>query len=312
MKGLELSELYYETYGKNMIAENFNILENRIAVGLVGEGSECLGYDDDTSKDHDFEPGFCLFLTDEDEENFGFKLQRAYASLPKEFNGYKRNLVNPVGGARHGVISISNFYNKYLGYNTAPDTIDKWLYTPSCMFLNVTNGKVFRDDLGAFTKIRNTIKLGYPEDIRIKKIAANTILAAQAGQYNYQRLVSRKDIGGAILSLNEFSKKIISIVYLLNNKYEPFYKWAYRGIKDLDILSNISDELLSLNYNSDSILNEKQNQELIEIIANKVINVFIDQNITKATCNNLDTHAYSLTDHITNNDLRNMNIMAGI
>ena len=42
MKGLELSELYYETYGKSMIAENFNILENRIAVGLVGEGSECL------------------------------------------------------------------------------------------------------------------------------------------------------------------------------------------------------------------------------------------------------------------------------
>ena len=310
MNGLELAKSYYETYGREMISASFSDIENRIAIGLVGEGSECLGFDDSISLDHDYEPGFCMFLTDEDEAVYGFKLQRAYNTLPKEFNGFKRNLVNPVGGARHGVFSISGFYSKYLGYNNVPDTIEKWLYTPPSMFLNVTNGNVFRDDLGEFSKIRNAISQGYPEDIRLKKIAANTIFAAQSGQYNYARLLKRQDVGGCILCLNEFVKRIISIVYLLNNKYEPFYKWAFRGLMELKILNNIGNDLLALDYSIIS-KDENYNLNLIEEISSKVINEFNNQKITNATCNNLDTHAYSITDHIKNIDLRNASIMTG-
>ncbi len=306
MKGLELSKLYYETYGREMISNNFPEIENRIATGLVGEGSECLGYDDDISHDHDFEPAFCMFLTNEDYEKYGFKLQRSYDSLPKEFNGFKKNLVSPVGGQRHGIITITSFYSKYLGYDTAPDTIEKWLFTPSQMFLNVTNGKVFRDDLGEFSRIRNLISNGYPEDIRLKKIAANTIFAAQSGQYNYKRVLDRNDIGACILCLNEFVKRIVSITYLLNNKFEPFYKWSFRGLKDLNILNNIENDLLALDYSKLS-----SNLNLIETISAKIISEFIKQGITSATCNNLDTHAYSISDHIKNNDLRNSSIMLG-
>lgn len=312
MKGLDLSKSYYESFGIDMISTNFSNIENKIAVGLVGEGSECLGFDDDTSIDHDFEPGFCMFLTDEDEAIYGFKLQRMYDSLPKEFNGYKRNLISPVGGHRHGVFSISGFYSKYLGYNSAPDSIEKWLYTPSQMFLNVTNGAVFKDELGEFSKIRSAIMLGYPEDIRLKKIAAHAIFAAQSGQYNYNRMIKRKDIGCLQLCINEFIRHIISIVYLLNNKYEPFYKWAYRGLRDLNILNDIENNLLSFKYSLNNNTEFDHNSNLIEEISAKVISEFISQKITNATCNNLDTHAYSISDHIKNNDLRNSSIMLGV
>ena len=63
MKGLELAKNYYLTYGKEMLENEFPTLLPRLAVGLVGQGSECLGYDDDISKDHDFEPCFCIFIT---------------------------------------------------------------------------------------------------------------------------------------------------------------------------------------------------------------------------------------------------------
>ena len=77
MKGLELSEKFYLEYGAPMIAGDFPHLEGKIAVGLAGEGSECLGYDDDVSRDHDFEPSFCMWLTDEDYDNYSFALARA-------------------------------------------------------------------------------------------------------------------------------------------------------------------------------------------------------------------------------------------
>ena len=77
MQGLELSRRYYEEFGINMIKEQFPEYENRIAVGLAGAGSDCFGFDDEISRDHDFGAGFCLWLTEEDNELFGFELARA-------------------------------------------------------------------------------------------------------------------------------------------------------------------------------------------------------------------------------------------
>ena len=54
MKGLELSREYYEKFGKPMLTENFPELLDKIAVGLCGSGSECFGFDDELSRDHDF------------------------------------------------------------------------------------------------------------------------------------------------------------------------------------------------------------------------------------------------------------------
>ena len=69
MKGLELSRKFYETYGAPMLHEKFPELEDKLAIGLVGDGSECFGYDDDISRDHDFEPGFCIFVPDDIDSN---------------------------------------------------------------------------------------------------------------------------------------------------------------------------------------------------------------------------------------------------
>ena len=66
MKGLQLSKEYFETYGKPMLENEFSHLLPYLAAGLFGEGSECFGFDDEVSTDHDFEPGFCIFLPGED------------------------------------------------------------------------------------------------------------------------------------------------------------------------------------------------------------------------------------------------------
>ncbi|MBQ0102491.1 MAG: hypothetical protein KBT31_06845 [Firmicutes bacterium] len=97
MKGLELSEKYYNEYGRRMF-DDFPGLEGKISVGLVGSGSECFGFDDSVSRDHDFEPGFTVFIPDESvvDRKTAFALERAYSKLPSEFMGYERSPDGPV------------------------------------------------------------------------------------------------------------------------------------------------------------------------------------------------------------------------
>ncbi len=312
MQGLDIAKEFYFRHGRPMLEELFSEVIDRIAVGLVGEGSECLGFDDEISRDHDFEAGFCLWITEKDEQAFGFKLERAYAKLPKEFMGLRRSILSPVGGNRHGVITIESFYTRFLGAPTAPDSTEQWLYIPSASLASASNGEVFTDPLGKFSEVRNTLLLGYPEDIRRKKLAAHTVFMAQAGQYNYSRCVRRGETGAAQLAIFEFVKHMISVIYLLNNRYEPFYKWAYRGLAELPLLGNIGDSLQALTEIDNTQKNAELKQEVIEDITVLLIDAFRSQGLTEAICTDLEKHAYSILDGIRDTKLRNMHIMEGI
>ena len=52
VSNLERSRTFYEKYGKTMIHEKFADYEDRIAAGLVGEGSDCFGFDDEFLREY--------------------------------------------------------------------------------------------------------------------------------------------------------------------------------------------------------------------------------------------------------------------
>jgi len=303
MKGLEISEKYYREFGAQMIAEKFPELEERIAVGLAGEGSECLGYDDEVSRDHDFEPSFCMWLTNEDFEKYSFPLSRAYSSLPASFEGLTRTNTSPTGGARRGVLSIDGFYTRFLGAPSVPDSYAHWLAIPEHALCAATSGKVFRDDLGEFSAVREELKKGYPEDIRLKKLAAALIVAHQSGVYNYLRCLAHGEEGASRLALFTFVKNISAAVYLLNNKYMPFYKWVFRGMRDLDILHEMSDLLTNM-------LTSKEPD--VEDVCRAVSCELTRQRLIADPSQSLETSAYEINDKIKHPSLRNENIFAGM
>ena len=313
MKGLELSRKYYEEFGKPMLREQFPEIEHLIAVGLVGSGSDCYGYDDDISRDHDFEPGFCLFVPDEriiDEKTF-FNLERAYSKLPKEFCGYKRSLVKPVGGSRNGLFRTNDFYNKKIGSPNGELTYEQWFSLPDYALAEATNGKVFKDDFGEFTEIRNKLK-NMPEDIFLKKLAGNLLIMAQSGQYNYPRILNRGETASAQLALFEFSNVAMKVYFLLNGKYMPYYKWQFRALRELPNGEFMADSLEFLISTDNGTENANIKNEIINIIAEEIIGILKQKAITKATCNDLEKHAYSVNDFIKNGDLRNTNILIGV
>ena len=56
----EKNRRFYDEYVADLIHTKFGQYEDRIAVGIAGEGSDCFGYDDLISRDHDFGTGVCL------------------------------------------------------------------------------------------------------------------------------------------------------------------------------------------------------------------------------------------------------------
>ncbi len=306
MDGLTLAAQYYETFGKPMIEKHFPAYAARMACGLVGEGSECLGFDDAYSRDHDWGAGFCIWLTDEDDEKIGAQLQEQYDLLPDSLNGYPKKTAGDMAQGRSGVLKISEFYRRYTGSPTGPQTINEWLRVPEHFLATATNGAVFVDQLGEFTRIRNNLLAFYPEDIRLKKIANRAATMAQSGQYNYPRSVNRGELVAAELALAEWIKATCSMVYLLNRKYAPFYKWMHRGMKELPILSPVYGLLNHLVANP--IESGVQNIEIIEEICAWVIQELKVQGLTDCDDDFLNAHWPIILQHIKNPSIRSMHV----
>ena len=313
MKGLELSREYFEAFGLPMLREQFPEVLPFLAAGLCGSGSECLGFDDDVSTDHDFEPGFCLFLPGEDvvDRRTAFLLERAYAKLPKEFKGAKRSLMQPVGGARKGVIRTADFFMDRLGCPDGELDADGWLTVPEASLAEAVDGAVFFDNFGEFTAIR--AKVGtYPADIRRKKLAGHLLLMAQAGQYNYTRCLKHGEKAAAQLAVFEFAKSASAAIFLLNEVYQPYYKWSFRAMRALPKL-DIEAELLEYLITTDNEpATAEEKYDVIEGIAADVIDELIDQGLTKANCGDLEKHAYSVNDGIEDAGIRNRHILAAV
>lgn len=242
ISGAKLCREYYEQYGAPMIEEKFPQYVSKIAVGHVGEGSDCFGFDDSFSTDHDFGPGFSMWVTADTYKEIGESLQQAYMNLPDEFKGFHR-VTSSHSRERFGVCVIDDFYERVLAGGHLPEKESDYLNLEDCYLAAAVNGEVYRDDEGIFTSIRNRLKAGYPEGIGLLKLAQKTALYGQNGQYNYERCARRGEWTAAMLAKSDAMRQSMQIAYLLAGIYAPHDKWLHRGLKDInsDIYTLVED-----------------------------------------------------------------------
>ena len=313
MNGIALSRAFFEEYGRPMLAEQFPGLVPLVAVGLCGSGSECFGFDDEISRDHDFEPGFCVFLPEEAvvDRRTEFLLERAYAALPMEFRGLRRAALLPAGGARHGVLRTEEFFQRMAGAADGKLNTQQWLTIPEQALAEATNGELFFDNWGEVTRIRETLS-AFPEDIRLKRLAGQLLLMGQAGQYNYPRCLAHGEPGAAQLALCEFVKSALSAAFLLNRRYQPYYKWTFRALRDLPKLSELEAPLERLLTTGNEAALAREKGALVEEIAAAVAGVLAEQGLGGSGGADLERHAYAVNDRIRDGEVRNLHILAAV
>lgn len=266
------SRWFYEKYGAPMIHEIFPEYEHRIAVGMVGEGSDCFGFDDEISKDHDYGIGFCMWLLPEDDQQIGEALQKEYDRLIEEYRqrlinnrGYDADIIELFLKKRRGVFEVHAFYEELLGTGVIwnvqengskqpedgcrqrrPLCDDIWQRLPEERLATAVNGEIFRDDLGRFTAIREQIRTYYSDDIWRKRIAEKLHGFSQYAQSNYPRMMARKDYVTARICVAEGMKAAMELCYLLDKVYAPYYKWMRKGMETLGRRSAAPQKIIKL------------------------------------------------------------------
>lgn len=313
MKGIELSERYYREACAPMLVRRFPDLVHRIAAGLVGEGSECMGFDDALSQDHDWGAAICLWLDTRDHETHGEALRHALAELPEYIGGHPVRRENGRIAGRSGVLEIGQFYFRYLGHTKVPDTLLDWLAISEENLACATNGVVFADPSGQFTGIRSRLLNFYPEDVRLKKIAARCARIARAGQYNFPRCVARREYVAAVMAEAAFMDAVCSAVFLLNRCYKPFFKWMHKAMLPLPLLGReVFCALSDMVGTEDGRTRDCDKKVIIiENVSTMIARELERQCISDAKGNFLLDHAFSVQSRICDNDMRSINVFLG-
>jgi len=230
-KGIDICKRYYDRYVRPMIDEKFPEYASKIACGLSGEGSDAFGYDDAISRDHDWGPSVCLWITEETDSEIGEELRKAYEELPEEMDGIKR-APYVRGKDRRGVQVISEFFGRLTGASSYEDI--NWRETMSPLLAAAINGQIWRDDEGIVTDYRKKLSNGYPESILFKHLAEGCARFSREGQYNAKRVADRGDDLTSRMFVYDAAREAMKLLYLANGKFYPHDKWLRYGLKDLE------------------------------------------------------------------------------
>ncbi len=281
MNGMELARRFYAGIALPAFQRQASDLLPELAWGLVGPGSECYGLDDEISRDHDWGPRVCVWVSEPVFEQEGERLARIYDSLDTTFLGYGPIRRLDPRFPRDGVMSTERFYRTYLGTAEPPATLRDWLLFPEEALSLCTNGEVFADPRGEFSRMRDTLLGYFPRDLWLKKIASRCKAAARHGQYNLTRARKRADSLTALYHTAQFAREASALTCLLYRTYRTVDKWLFAGLLQLGDLGSVIHHHLALLAD---VANESAAQSAVEECATALVDRMFDLKLITRRC----------------------------
>lgn len=206
-------------------------LFSHLALGSVGDGSERFGFDDEISRDHDW--GVSLVVWVPDDEDGVLAEVRSTLAEKAFFQGEIAVLgfIDPCPAGRAGAMTVGDHYRRFTACPLGPRSRAEWSAVPEQGLAACTNGEVFVDGPGAFTKIRDRLLKGYPREVRLERIAQRLVPFSQAGQYNLVRALIRHDVVGAHIAYARTHEAASMLAHVLDKRYCPYYKWMQASLE---------------------------------------------------------------------------------
>jgi hypothetical protein len=247
ISGLDLNEQFYLEVIRPLLAAEFPGLVH--AAARLGSGSDVLGYDDRTSTDHDWGIRQQIFLMEADVERVGTAVNETLRhQLPYTFRGYSVHFGPPdeegtrlrqevtTGPVDHRieVTTVTRFFQKELGFDPLKtwQPVD-WVSVAQQQLLHVTAGRVFADDWGELTRLRQKFTW-YPQEVWLY------LLACQWGRMGQEEhLMGRAgfvgdDIGSRLMAAR-LVRDLMQLGFLMEKLYTPYPKWFGTAFSRLTI-----------------------------------------------------------------------------
>lgn len=194
------------------------------AAARLGSGSEVLGLDDDTSRDHDWGLRLTLLVDAADVEFVDAHLSEA---LPAEYAGMPTRFAttwDPVVRQRVEVATPRGFARSRLGLDPTTELdAPGWLALTGQSVLEVTAGPVFHDATGELTAIRESLRW-YPEDLWLHVLAAEWACIGQELPF-VGRTGARGDVVGSRVLAARLAGSMMRLGLLLDRRWPPYPKW---------------------------------------------------------------------------------------
>jgi hypothetical protein len=229
--GLRLCNEFYRTCVAPAIAAEFPGLPH--AAGLLGRGSEVLGYDDSMSTDHTWLARAIVFVPEEVLREQGESVQtRLTARIPATFEGVPAEI--SVTTVRQYLLDQLD-----LDVSVAWDAYD-WISLPEQRLCAMTAGAVFHDDLD-LEQVRRSLAY-YPRDVWLY-----LMLASWWRVHPEMNLVGRAgyagDELGSTLIASEMVSGLMHLSFLIERRYAPYSKWFGTAFSELQIADRLSAPL---------------------------------------------------------------------
>jgi hypothetical protein len=257
MKGLDLSQVFYEEAVKSLLESEFPNLV--YSAGHLGSGSDVLGFDTEQSMDHDWGPKLLIFLGEKNYEKYHESLDTFLGhNLPTEIRGYPINfgyhddgtIVMQLSDDRplnHGIeiVTIRDFFEGYLTVNPLKkmNPID-WVALPEQRLRSIVSGRIFHDGLGQLQSILGKLSY-YPNDVWLYLLSAQWRRIAQEEPFMGRCGQVGDELGSRVVS-SRLVYDIMKLCFLMEKQYAPYIKWfgtAFSQLKSTGILTPILERV---------------------------------------------------------------------
>lgn len=254
--GAVLCERFFHEAAKPILDRAFP--ELRYTAGLLGYGSDVLGYDDAVSTDHMWGPRFYLFLEEKELHRKDDVMEVFSRALPHSFLGYSVNFSEPDpddGGVQHAaavdegpvsplifIDTVDGFIRGYLGTADLDSLTEvDWLSFSEHKLLALRLGRFYVDDLSMVAKLK---KLDYyPNGVWRYLIASQWALISEEQAFVKRCGGSAGDELGSRLCCARIADRVMRLCFLYARTYAPYSKWYGTAFARLDTDPGIKDAL---------------------------------------------------------------------
>ncbi len=234
--GLELSELLYQQAVRPLLDKYFPGLV--YSAGLIGPGSDVLGFDTSQSMDHDWGPRLMLFLNKPDHVRLHEQVdQMLREHLPPQVEGFSTNFGRHEDGTgamrivdgppinhRVRILTAIGYFTSILGFDPSGEisAVD-WVSGPANHLLILTSGRIFYDGLGQLEPLREKLKY-YPHDVWLYLLAAQWRRIAQEEHFVGRCAQVGDDLGSCLVA-TRLVHDMMYWSFLAERCYPPYIKW---------------------------------------------------------------------------------------